>query len=212
MQASAAVKHSEHWRKGALLVTFQTLASTSHTGKASASILSGGAYVCGRGVELPFKKITTTSLGYQMKQYRSSSKDCRECPLRSSCIGKSDFKKIDDSVDKPYYDRMHRRLQSEKAKVMKKLRQSTVEPVLGTLINFGGMRKVNTRGLAGATKCMLMAAIAYNLKKLLKHRASKVQAAVVRLKKGAEGLKRLVSGHLHAVALHKVMYRQKSLF
>ncbi|RPD43375.1 transposase, partial [Paracnuella aquatica] len=115
------------------------------------------AYVCERGVELPFKKITTTSLGYQMKQYRSSSKDCRQCPLRSSCIGKSDFKKIDDSVDKPYYDRMHRRLQSEKAKVMKKVRQSTVEPVLGTLINFGGMRRVNTRGIAGATKCMLMA-------------------------------------------------------
>ncbi|WP_132055697.1 IS1182 family transposase [Pseudocnuella soli] len=98
------------------------------------------AYVCGRGVELPFKKIITTSLGYQMKQYRSSSKDCRDCPLRSTCIGKSDFKKIDDSVDKPYYDRMHRRLQSEKAKAMKKIRQSTVEPVLGTFVSFPAIK------------------------------------------------------------------------
>lgn len=154
------------------------------------------AYVCERGMELPFKKITTTSLGYQMKTYRSSSMDCRECPLRSSYIGKSDFKKIDDSVDKPYYDRMHRRLQSVKAKAMRKVRQSTVEPVLGTLINYGGMRRVNTRDIAGATKCMIMAAVAYNLKKLLKHRVPKVQAAVVGLKRASENLKRLVLRHL----------------
>lgn len=169
------------------------------------------AYVCERGVELPFKKITTTSLGYQMKTYRSSSKDCRDCPLRSSCIGKSDFKKIDDSVDKPFYDRMHRRLQSEKAKAMKKVRQSTVEPVLGTLINYGGMRRVNTRGIAGATKCMIMAAIAYNLKKLLKHRAPTAQAAVVGMKKSSEGLKRLVSRHFQTMALYRAGYMRLAL-
>ncbi len=64
-------------------------------------------------------------------------------PLRGKCIGKSDFKKIDDSVDKPLYDRMHQRLQTSKAKRMKKLRSATVEPVLGTLVNFLGMRRVN---------------------------------------------------------------------
>jgi len=31
-----------------------------------------------------------------------------------------------------------------------------------------GLRKVNVRGIRGANKCMLMAAVAYNLKKLLK--------------------------------------------
>ena len=31
------------------------------------------------------------------------------------------------------------------------------------------MRKINTRGIESANKVMLMAAIAYNLKKLLKH-------------------------------------------
>ncbi len=61
-------------------------------------------YTCSRGVHLPFKKLTTTSLGYQMKVYRSSAKDCGHCPLRSVCIGKSDYKKIDDTVDKPLYD------------------------------------------------------------------------------------------------------------
>jgi hypothetical protein len=69
-------------------------------------------YTCSGGVHLPFKKIQTTSLGYQMKVYRSGSKDCKHCPLRSVCIGKRDFKKIDDPVDKPFYDRMHQRLQT----------------------------------------------------------------------------------------------------
>ena len=135
-------------------------------------------YTCSRGVNLPFKKIQTNSLGYKMKVYRSSSKDCGHCPLRSVCIGKSDFKKIDDSVDKPLYDRMHSRLQTSKAKRMKKLRSSTVEPVLGTLVNYSGMPRVNTSGIEQANKCMLMAAVAYNLKKLMKLTSRKVQADV----------------------------------
>jgi hypothetical protein len=39
----------------------------------------------------------------------------------------------------------------------------------GTLINYRGMRKINTRGIESANKAMLMAAIAYNLKKWMKH-------------------------------------------
>jgi len=36
-----------------------------------------------------------------------------------------------------------------------------------------GMRKINTRGIESANKVMIMAAIAYNLKKLPKHNADK---------------------------------------
>ncbi|WP_121357594.1 transposase [Flavisolibacter nicotianae] len=50
---------------------------------------------------------------------------------------------------------------------MKKLRQATVEPVIGTLINFLGMRRVNTRGVKLANKCLLVAAVCYNLIRLL---------------------------------------------
>ena len=135
-------------------------------------------YICSRGKELPFKKIDKSTLGYERKTYRSSSLDCAVCPLRSKCIGKSDFKKIGHTIHKPLYDRMHAKLQTQKAKRMKKLRSSTVEPVLGTLVNYLGMRRVNTRGIEQANKCMLMAAIAYNLKKLLKFTTRKVQTNV----------------------------------
>ena len=61
---------------------------------------------------------------------------------------------------------------------MKKLRSSTVEPVLVTLVNYLGMRRVNTRGIGQANQCMLMAAVAYNLKKLLKFITRKVQTDI----------------------------------
>ena len=105
-----------------------------------------------------------------MKEYRSRTTDCTGCPLRSTCIGQSNFKKNVDTVDKPLYDEMHERMQTPKARRMKKLRQATVEPVIGTLVNFLGMRRVNTRGLKLAGKCLLMAAVCYNLKRLLKWR------------------------------------------
>ncbi len=58
-------------------------------------------YTCSQGIDLPFKKISTSSLGNQRKSYRSSALDCAGCPLRSQCTGKSDFKKIEDTVNKP---------------------------------------------------------------------------------------------------------------
>ena len=95
---------------------------------------------------------------------------------------------------------MHVKLQTQKAKRMKKLRSSTVEPVLGTLVNYLGMRRVNTRGIEQANKCMLMAAIAYNLKKLLKFTTRKVQtnAAAMQVK--------LQAFFLPQTSLHKPIY------
>ncbi len=53
---------------------------------------------------------------------------------------------------------MHERLKTTKAKRLKKQRSSTVEPVLGTLINFMGMRRIWTRGIKNANKFMIGAA------------------------------------------------------
>jgi len=142
-------------------------------------------YTCtAKGVHLPYKKTYGDKKGYYKKQYRSSAKDCGHCPLRTTCIGgKADYKKIEDTVDKHLYDQMHQRLQTPYAKRMKKLRQATVEPVLGTLINFMGIRRIWTRGLKSANKFMLGAAIAYNLKKWLNCNEQKRNTAVIQMKK-----------------------------
>ena len=72
---------------------------------------------------------------------------------------------------------------------MKKLGHSTVEPVLGTLINFMGLRRIWTRGTANANKFMLGAAIAYNLKKWLNYDQKKRKTVIMSLKKGLNDLK-----------------------
>jgi len=80
---------------------------------------------------------------------------------------------------------MHQKLTKRKdyAKKLSKIRSKTVEPVLGTLINFLNMRRVNTRGMAQANKHVLMAALTYNLKKLLKFSRSKAQSLAIALQK-----------------------------
>ena len=85
---------------------------------------------------------------------------------------------------------------------MKKLRQATVEPVLSTLINFMGLRRIWTRGLQSAGKFMLGAAIAYNLKKWLNYSDRKTKAAVMALKKTGEGLCFLFLVLWHSPAVH----------
>lgn len=103
--------------------------------------------------------------------YRSSPKDCRNCPLRLQCCGaKNVSKKIEDSIDKKYYRAMHQKLTQNpiQASKMSRIRSKTVEPVLGTLLTFMGMKRVSARGINNAHKHVLMASMSYNLKKLLK--------------------------------------------
>ena len=154
----------------------------------------------GNGAVLQFKRILTDSKGYQKKSYRSSERDCKDCPLRAQCCGRvTKFKKIEDSIHKPLYDAMHEKLNRDKnyTRFLTKRRSSTVEPVLGTLINYHSMKRVNTRGMKNANKHVLMAALAYNLKKYLKFisRKPKSNAQIMHL---PEGILRLFLNRFHS--------------
>lgn len=128
----------------------------------------GDFYQCKAGVKIPFKGLRIDHRDNSLiKSYYSSTKDCQPCPFREECIKKAKYKQIGDTLYKPYYDRMYDRVKSNTGKRMKILRSSTVEPVLGTLLHFRGMRKVYTKGIDLAKKHVLLAATAYNLKKLL---------------------------------------------
>jgi len=128
-------------------------------------------YLCNQGNKaiLPFKTISSDKNGHFRKEYRSSSVHCSSCTLKSVCIGESRTKKITETLDKPYYDKMHKKMRTPYAKRLSKIRKSRVEPVLGTLINFFNMRRVSSRGIGQATKHVLMAALCYNLKKYMKY-------------------------------------------
>ncbi len=124
-------------------------------------------YLCGQGNTLKF-------IGYKnhhgvSKTYMSKRSDCKNCPIRTTCIGKSTYKMLTNSLTKPLFDEMYKRVNDDYGKQMMTIRKCTVEPVIGNLIEYLGMRKVNTIGIKLANKCMLMAGIAYNLKKLIKY-------------------------------------------
>jgi transposase len=127
-------------------------------------------YICIMGVHLPFRRVEPAYKEPTVfkKIYETNISDCKNCPFKEICANKKGFKKLVDSADKPLYEYMQRRVESPKGKRMKSLRSSTVEPVFGTLINHTGLRRINAKGLKQANKCMLVAAVAYNLKKLLK--------------------------------------------
>jgi transposase len=134
-------------------------------------------YLCNQGNKgiLLFKTIASDKNGHFRKEYRSSSSDCNSCTLKSVCIGESSTKRITETLDKPYYDQMHKKMQTTYAKRLSKIRKSRVEPVLGTLINFLNMKRVSSRGIKQATKHVLMAALCYNLKKYMKYVYRKIK-------------------------------------
>jgi len=80
---------------------------------------------------------------------------------------------------------MHQKL-TKNAKKMSRVRSKTVEPVIGTLVNFTNMKRVNTRGIKNANKHVLMASLTYNLKKYLRFTVKKpsILAQVISLKQG----------------------------
>lgn len=137
---------------------------------------------CSQGKYAVYKK-TAYQKNHPEHHYRTCRADCKRCPLADSCIGKAHERSIRVTVYKNEYDRAKERAKSRKGRYYKTLRHSTVEPVFGTLINFMGMRKINTRGIESANKVMLMAAMAYNLKKLLKYQGKQYLRNVLKCTK-----------------------------
>jgi hypothetical protein len=122
---------------------------------------------CSEGKRALFRK-TFEDKGVKKNQYATKRADCRDCPIKASCISKAHEKRIDITYYKEEYDRAIARLKSKQGKRFKYIRSSTVEPVFGSLTQFYGLRKINTINIQQANKVMLMAGTAYNLKKFLK--------------------------------------------
>lgn len=133
-------------------------------------------------------RVVDDGRGHPVKKYFSLQSDCKNCPIRNTCItDKAKTKKIQHSIYKAELERAKARQQTLKAKVMKRKRSSTVEPVWGTLINYTGMKRLNARGLKAANKMLLLAATVYNLKKWLKFTAPKTNSKVMAMLKTKAG-------------------------
>ncbi len=127
-------------------------------------------YLCPQGKVIPFTKVFYEKRNNtKKKEYRARKKVCIDCSIRMLCLGKSaQEKKFTVTYYREEYERNKKRVNSKRGRYMKAKRQSTVEPVFGTLTQFMGLRKINTIGIEQANKVMHLSAMAYNLKKYLK--------------------------------------------
>lgn len=141
----------------------------------------GDYWLCRNNKKATFRK-TFEEKGTLKNRYFTKRSDCKDCPFKTECIGKSHEKRIDITYYKEEYQRAIARVKSRYGQHLKRKRSATVEPVFGTLTQFMGLRKVNTRGIANANKCMLAAAMAYNLKKYLKFTKKQQESLAKRAK------------------------------
>ena len=146
-------------------------------------------------------RIVDDGRGNPVRKYFSLKSDCDVCPLRSQCLSSNaKTKKVQHSYYKPLLQAAKERALSVKGKRMRRKRSSTVEPVWGTLMNFTAMRRINTRGLASANKCLILAAACYNLKKWMKYVGTNSNANLQALSKEASrGLSDVLNTLLHLI-------------
>lgn len=138
----------------------------------------GDYYQCRNNKQARFRKINLEK-ETEKRQYATRRSDCRDCPLKLECIGKGTEKRFTVVNQLKEYKRSIARVKSKKGRYFKSRRQATVEPVIGVLTQYLGMRKVLTKGIHNANKQFMMSAIAYNLKKYLKFEKKRVQTACV---------------------------------
>jgi transposase len=139
------------------------------------------AFRCPAGKLLSFRNYATTQDGNWVKNYRAAYQDCQQCPLKMSCTPSAPQQKFVRSAFDAAYRRAWHRQHSRAGQRMRRVRQRTVEPVFGSLLHHYGLRRVGTKGQAAAHKAMLLSAIAYNLKKLLKHQPKQTTCVALAL-------------------------------
>jgi transposase len=138
-------------------------------------------FTCPAGKKLPFKRFESDQDGRLGKRYAASNRNCRLCPRKPTCAPKSKKRQLLRTAYAAHYRRALVRQQSRQGQYRRRLRQRTIEPVFGSLLQHYGLRRVNTRGRSSAHKTMLLTALAFNLKKLLKHQAKQTQCLSIAL-------------------------------
>ena len=120
--------------------------------------------------------------GNPEKRYLAKASDCKDCPLNEQCKEQNAReKRLHHTYFKASFARMTNRLSSRFGKRMMRLRSATVEPILGSIINYYGLRQINTRSREAGAKVMYVAAMAYNLKKYLRFTPAEQSGMVIAL-------------------------------
>ena len=121
------------------------------------------AYLCPQGAEL--RHTTTDKDGKRV--YRSTPKNCRDCPYKAKCgANEKGQKLLTRHIWQSYLDAVECIRKTEDAKCIYAMRQQTIERVFADAKEKHAMRYTHHRGLTAVTRWVKLKFAAMNLKKL----------------------------------------------
>ena len=126
-------------------------------------------YICPQGCILRYGSFCR-STGLHL--YRSDAGDCACCPERSKCIsGEGNVRSVSRHPNEESRERNIARCHTDAGRAILKSRKHIVEPPFGHMKTYGGLGLISSRGKAKANVKVVMAAVAYNLVKLVEGRS-----------------------------------------
>ncbi|WP_342042132.1 IS1182 family transposase [Bacillus sp. OTU2372] len=126
-------------------------------------------YTCPNQKILHFTHLTLKENGNYFKTYSAKTKDCKFCPFRDACFGKTASKR---TVSRPIaHDLLEANMQRAKIseyKYVQKLRRVWCEGSFGTMKIKHNLYKTYKRGIEKILEQCLFSALALNLKRMIK--------------------------------------------
>jgi transposase len=130
-------------------------------------------FVCPAGVELRRRQMAEGAA----RQYQARGSDCRACPHFGVCTKSKTGRSVSVPVHEELIQANRERVRTPELRPLLQIRRQRGEGPFGYFKQFGGLRRFMGRGLSYATKKTLIAAVGWNLLRLLAHGAA--QSALI---------------------------------
>jgi len=133
-------------------------------------------YLCPGGKRLRRKRV-----GEGEVSYRAKPRDCAGCGHRAQCVGENKARQILRSRYEESRQRNIARCHTEEGRAALRRRRHIVEPPFGHMKTYGGLNRINCRGRLKAAVKVVLAAVAWNLIKLVGALVRRAQQGQARL-------------------------------
>jgi transposase len=153
-------------------------------------------YVCPAG-----RQARMCGVSSGVRQYRTRISECADCGHRAQCLGKQGKRRhITRRRHEASRERNLARCHTQEGRDLLRRRKEIVEHPFGYMKTYGGLKLINTRGAAKARMKVIMGAVAWDLKKLVRALVEKTPATAAQSNRAPSGLAGFQSAPVAAVA------------
>jgi transposase len=138
-------------------------------------------FVCPAGILLRRRQLPEGAA----RQYQARGRDCRQCPHFGVCTRSKTGRSVSVPVHEELISANRERVRAPEWRPLLQIRRQRGEAPFGHFKRFGGLRRLAGRGLDYASKKTLMAAVGWNLLRLLSHQAANRVATPLALRLAA---------------------------